>query len=99
MSEVRLANPPFKGKHHTEEVKKQISNSLIERNIRIGHDGQELPKYIKYVNWEDRKGYAIISHPDCKKKDFTKKSKTMDELYQEALDHLEKLNIKSSESL
>jgi hypothetical protein len=80
-------------KIHSEDTKKKISNTLIENTIRYGHNGQQLPKYIKYIDWVDRKGYAIISHPKCKKKDFTKKSKTMDELYQEALNHLEKLNI------
>ena len=47
----------------SDEVKNRISNTLIEKNKRYGHNGQELPKYVKYVDWVDRKGYAIVSHP------------------------------------
>jgi hypothetical protein len=59
---------------------------LIERNIRIGHDGQELPKYISYLK------SSICEHPQCKLKYFTR-VKDINELYQEALDHLETLKI------
>jgi len=92
MSETRKLNPPFKGKHHTDEIKKQIANTLIEKVTRVGHDGRELPKYIKYINWEDRTGYAVVSHPKCKLKYFTTVT-DIDELYQQALDHLSKLEI------
>ena len=78
-------------KIHSEETKKKIANTLIERKIRFGHDGRQLPKYIKYIDWTDRKGYGIFSHPRCKKKDFTNKKYTLEELYQQAIDHLENL--------
>lgn len=78
-------------KIHTQETKQKISNTLIERTIRIGHDGRQLPKYIKYIDWVDRKGYGVFSHPKCKKKDFTNKKKTLEELYQQAIDHLKSL--------
>ncbi len=78
-------------KIHSSYTKNKIANTLIERNIRFGHDGRELPKYIKYIDWTDRKGYGIFSHPKCKKKDFTNKKKTLEELYQQAIDHLKTL--------
>lgn len=70
---------------------KQIADTLITNNIRYGHNNNELPKYVKYHNWADRKGYAIISHPKCKKKDFVSKEKSLDELYDACLTFLSSL--------
>lgn len=79
------------GKPPTEEVRNKISQTLIDNVIRTGHLGQVLPKYIKYVNWKDRQGYAIISHPKVKKKDFTKKTLTLDQLLDQAVKYLKNL--------
>jgi hypothetical protein len=79
---------------HTEETRSQISDSLIEKGMqnRKDHQGRTLPKYMKFNNWADRKGYMIVSHPKCKKKSFSDNKKTLDELYNECLKFLETLN-------
>lgn len=63
-----------------DEVRKRISQTLVDNAIRYDVDGTQLPKYVKYVDWKDRKGYAIISHPKCKKKDFVSKNLPLDTL-------------------
>ena len=75
-------------KRMPKEACKQISDTLISNNIRYGHKNQQLPKYVKFHDWKDRKGYAIISHPKCKKKDFVSKNKSLDELYEECIKYL-----------
>jgi hypothetical protein len=77
----------------TETSRRQISDSLIAKTKRIGHDGKPLPKFVKYINWKDRKGYAIISHPKCKSMNFasTKELKTLDESYKLCIEHLDTL--------
>ena len=82
-------NSSFK---HSQKTKQQISNSLIENNKRVGHDGRELSKYVKYHDWKDRKGYAILNHPKCKKKDFVLKKSTLEENYQRCIEFLNQLN-------
>jgi hypothetical protein len=73
------------------EIRNKISKTLINKTKRLGHSGQELPKYIKYVNWTDRQGYSIVSHPKTKKRDFVSNQKTLDEKYQQAIIYLQKL--------
>lgn len=75
------------------EIKKQIANTLIEINIdnRKGHDGRPLPKYVKYNKWKDREGYMIVNHPQCKKKSFTNQKFTQDQLYDICIDYLRQL--------
>jgi hypothetical protein len=65
---------------HKDEVKARITQTLIDNAIRYDVDGTQLPKYVKYVDWKDRKGYAIVSHPKCKKKDFVSGKVPLEEL-------------------
>jgi hypothetical protein len=71
--------------NHKEETKKKISTSLIDNVIRYNYDGSVLPKYVKYVNWEDRKGYQIVSHPLCKVKNFVSSKLSLQELYEKCI--------------
>jgi hypothetical protein len=64
----------------SEETKIKISNTLINNVERFDHDGKKLPKYIKYIDWKDRRGYAIVSHSKCKLKYFVSIKKPLDEL-------------------
>ena len=76
------------GKARTDDVRDKIRKTNIENVIRHGHDGRQLPKYIKFINWADRKGYGIIAHPKIKDKDFTSTTSTFDELYDEAVAYM-----------
>jgi hypothetical protein len=76
----------------THEVRKRISQTLVDNAIRYDVDGTQLPKYVKYVDWKDRRGYAIISHPNCKKKDFVSKRKPLETLKQECMAYLASLD-------
>ena len=87
MSKNRQIKPGFQ-QPHTEETKRQISETLIGRVVRYGHLEQILPRYIKYENQKDRKGYSIISHPTIKNKSFTSKKKTLDVLLEEAVEFI-----------
>jgi hypothetical protein len=96
MSEARshyAKTNPDKVKH-TDKTKKQISESLIDNVVRYDHDGKILPKYIKYVNWNDRRGYQIVSHPLCKCKYFVSSKEKLAVLYDKCLLHLESLAVK-----
>jgi hypothetical protein len=79
----------------TDDTKRKIANTL--RKPTQGHDGRELPLYMKFVNWDDRRGYRIDGHPLKKVRYFvnTPKSKiqnTDEELYTECLKYLNQLN-------
>ncbi len=68
----------------SEETKKKISETLIGNTVRYDHNGKLLPQYMKYVDHEDRKGYAIISHKmigSQRKKEYVSKALTLDEKY------------------
>lgn len=91
MSKNRQIKPHFT-KPHTEESKKKISESLIDKVKRVGHENQDLPKYIKFINWSDRKGYAIVSHPSCKIKYFVSKKSSFEENFEKASEFLKELN-------
>jgi len=43
---------------------------------------------MKFINWKDRKGYAIVSHPSCKLLYFVSSKKSLDDLYNECLGKL-----------
>lgn len=86
-------NPSFR---NTKEWNKKISDGSLKHGV--GHDGRELPFYMKYAKWADRDGYMIVGHPKCKIKYFvntpkTKEKKTYDELYDNCLTHLNQLNL------
>lgn len=66
---------------HSKKTKEQISKTLIDNVIRYDVNGKILPKYVKFINWTDRTGYAIVSHPKCKIKYFVSKSKTLEDQY------------------
>lgn len=76
---------------HKDEVKARITQTLIDNAIRYDVDGTQLPKYVKYVDWKDRKGYAIISHPKCKKKDFVSGKVPLEELKAKCMSFLASL--------
>jgi hypothetical protein len=76
---------------HKDEVKVRITQTLVDNAIRYDVDGTQLPKYVKYVDWKDRKGYAIISHPRCKKKDFVSQKLPLDTLKARCIAFLEAL--------
>lgn len=86
---------------HTSNTKKLISEALINNVVRVGHTGQVLPKYVKYVNWKDRKGYEIVSHPGCKNKYFVStKDVTKEELdafYERCVQALDELGSSHSQ--
>lgn len=63
---------------HTAETRAQISKTLIDNVKRQGHLGQELPMYIKYNDWKDRKGYSVVGHPTLGKKSFSTTIKTLE---------------------
>lgn len=88
MSINRRKNPHF-SKPHTIETKQKISQSLIDNVTRYDHDGSILPKYVKYINWKDRIGYQVVSHPSRKNKYFVSSSKPPDILFQECMHYLE----------
>ena len=75
----------------TEETKQKIANTLIDKTIRYDHNHNQLPKYMKYINHKDRKGYQIISHPQCKQRSFISSGKTLDQLYDDCLKFLNTL--------
>lgn len=74
------------------EIRKRISQTLVDNAIRYDVDGTQLPKYVKYVDWKDRKGYAVVSHPKCKKKDFVSKRQSLDSLKAQCLAFLASLD-------
>lgn len=75
----------------SDATKAKISKSLIDNVKRRGHDDRELPKYMKYVNWKDRKGYQIISHPLCSCKYFVSSTVPIEELYNQCYKELQGL--------
>lgn len=89
MCQNRRIKPHF-CKPHTEETKQKISQSLIDNVIRYDRDGITLlPKYIKYVNWSDRCGYQVVSHPTVKNKYFvSQKKKPLHDLLEEAMAYI-----------
>jgi hypothetical protein len=97
MSNNRKAKPCF-SQAHTQTTKDKISKTLIDKTIRLSHDGVILPKYVKYIHWDDRQGYAIVSHPKCKKKYFvsTKSSVSVDEQFKRCIDYLTTISAGSS---
>ena len=88
MSANRKIKPCFK-QPHTEESKQLIRESLIDLVVRYGHTGNVLPKYVKYINHKDRQGYQLVSHPTIRNKYFTKKSKTLEERYDECIHYMQ----------
>ena len=69
----------------------KISDTLTSKKVRLNHDDSQLPKYIKFINWADRRGYAIVNHPQCKLKYFVSKSKPLQELYSLCLEYMRNL--------
>jgi hypothetical protein len=79
------------GKSKPVEICKQISETLINNVIRKGHHDGVLPKYIKYVDWKDRKGYAVVSHPHCKIKYFVSSKTSLEDNYAKCVEYLQSL--------
>jgi hypothetical protein len=71
-----------------EDVKSRISKTLINNAIRYDDNGEQLPKYVKLIDWKDRKGYAIVSHPKCKLKYFVSNKKSMEECKEKCITFL-----------
>lgn len=92
MSKNRQIKPCFK-QNHSKETKQKISTTLINNVKRFDHNNIQLPKYVKYISWTDRKGYAIVSHPKCKIKYFVSNKIDLDQLLHNALYHLTNLNL------
>jgi group I intron endonuclease len=90
MSINRRLKPCFQ-QPHKDETKKKISDSLIDRVERLDHLDNKLPKYIKFIDWKDRKGYAIVSHPKCKLKYFVSNKIDLESLFQTCSYYLMKL--------
>jgi hypothetical protein len=91
MSESRKA---FANKHPdrcklNDETKRKISQTLIDNVTRYDHDGSELPKYVKYINWNDRRGYQVVSHPCFKNKYFVSTTKPLDYLLDQANSYIQ----------
>jgi group I intron endonuclease len=79
------------GKTPSLERRQKISDSLINSVERFSHNGELLPKYVKHIDWHDRKGYAIVSHPKCKIKYFVSRKQHLDELLLKCQTFLETL--------
>ena len=75
----------------SQELRERISRTLVNNVVRHGHDGERLPKYIKYVVKKDRSGYSVIGYPKTAERQFVSKQLSLEEKKQLALDHLEKL--------
>ena len=88
MSLNRQVKPHF-CKPHSEETKRKISQTLIDNVTRYDYDGSELPKYVKYINWNDRRGYQIVSHPCLKNKYFVSTTKPLDYLLDMAKSYIQ----------
>ncbi len=100
MSETRQNGGGFRDRNHSEKTKKKISKTLIDNVIRTGHNGEILPKYVKYEKRNCRHGYKIVSHPSIKDKYFVttefknmnadEYNDKMNEKYLECISHLAK---------
>jgi hypothetical protein len=60
-----------------DEVRAKISKTLLDNIERKDYDGTILPKYVKFINQKDQKGYAIVSHPKCKQRKFVTTDKNV----------------------
>jgi hypothetical protein len=78
----------FEKRKVKEDVKSRISKTLINNAIRYDDNGEQLPKYVKLIDWKDRKGYAIVSHPKCKLKYFVSNKKSMEECKEKCITFL-----------
>lgn len=88
---------PKPSKLHTEDTTDGIADTLKKKaqKLRKGHDGRDLPLYMKFTDTNDRTGYEIKGHPlHENRKYFVNKKKTLDQLYEEALAFLNQLNAK-----
>ena len=74
-------------------TREQISNTLTMNTVRYSHDDKELPKYVKYIHWKDRRGYAVVNHPTCKIKYFVSKNKPLENLYTDCVEYLYNLDL------
>lgn len=77
----------------SQETKDKISKTIIDNIIRYDHNGNRLPKYIKFINWKDRCGYAIVSHPKCKVRYFVEKNCTLESKLSRCVEFLQNLII------
>jgi len=71
-----------------DDVKENISKGRIDNVVRQDADGQQLPKYVKFIDWKDRRGYAIVSHPKCKLKYFVSNKKPLQTLKEQCITFL-----------
>jgi len=83
-----ISNNPDKCKV-SEDTKQKISKTILDHVIRYDHDGTILPKYVKYINWKDRRGYQVVSHPSRKNKYFVSSTKQLHELFLECMQYLQ----------
>jgi group I intron endonuclease len=90
MSNNRKLKPCF-SQAHSQKTKDQISQTLIQNTVRLNYDGRILPKYVKYIDWKDRVGYAIVSHPKCKLKYFVSLNCSLEEQYFKCVEYLQQL--------
>ena len=95
------------GKSKTEETKNKIRETNLNKIERKSHNGEILPKYVKYglcetqppafgcIKWSDREGYAIVSHPKLNSsniKYFVDSKLTNNEKFEKCLEYLNSLN-------
>lgn len=95
MSKNRCQTPCFQ-QNHTDVTKKRISETILNNVVRHGHNGIVLPKYVKFIDWKDRQGYAIVSHPNCKIRYFVSKKKDINDLYNQCIACLSSLTLQKS---
>ena len=74
----------------SDDTKKKLADAQLDKVARVDHTGQALPKYLKFINQADRKGYAVIAHPALEgaKKEFVSKKLTLDEKKRLALAYI-----------
>jgi hypothetical protein len=75
-----------------DDVKERISQTLINNVVRQDANGEQLPKYVKFIDWKDRRGYAVVSHPRCKLKYFVSNKKPLPTLKEQCIAFLNSLD-------
>lgn len=91
----RKLSEAHKGIPHTDEAKQNMSlarrGKQRPRYSRKEGPGQDLPRYISYVNYNGKLGYRVTHRPTGKNKSFLSKQYTLEEKLQMAIDYIKSL--------
>lgn len=95
MSESHKKRHAEKNYGPMDKVTKNKISKTLTKDIRIGHDGNELPKYVRFTNQTDRRGYIIWGHPAHPARIyFVKATLTLDQNRDACIAKLKELNEK-----